>query len=81
MVVREGILEKTIFLWGMDEEEGQGQRLRFSTPSAGPAGTKTLGQDEDQCALDHEESRHYSKGNVKSLMGFKKRSDMISLML
>ena len=55
----------------MDEEEGQGQRLRFSTPSAGPAGTKTLGQDEDQCALDHEESRHYSKGNVKSLKGLK----------
>lgn len=27
-VVREGILEKIIFLWGMNEEKGQGQRLR-----------------------------------------------------
>lgn len=44
----------------MNEEEGQGQRLRFSTPSGGLAGTKTLGQDEVQCALAHEESRHCS---------------------
>lgn len=41
----------------MNEEEGQRQRLRFSTPSGGLVGIKTLGQDEVQCALDHEESQ------------------------
>lgn len=73
--------------------EGAGaETQRFSTPSGGPAGTKTLGWS-SMCSRPWGVWRHcscsaggvsrwvYSKGNVKPLMEFKKRRDMISLML